>query len=337
MNSVRYLSENWPLQIRASTDGVRALWRELNRYSGRDASERAFAKSRGDSKFEEPFRNAIRLADEYFSAYEDSSEVVDPVLLYYGAMWLGNAVIYVTLTRPQIEGRDERHGITPNIADEENTPFLKARVNIQSRNATYNLTNMAFGGDDLSGNTFEVLDLLAAIPEMDEHLQQPIARNSVALRITESPQDLKHWTSEKGTIEVFLDPKKANEGYFRDNVAIYAYLAERNVQFAGGTVTWERSRPGDEELRALTIFSNASRFLLPKLRGLVFSEPSLYIGVIHALSELARYHPEAWIKTIDKGGDEYFIIRQFMHLAESKLPLLALNQLSRAEFLFPVR
>jgi hypothetical protein len=109
------------------------------------------------------------------------------------------------------------------------------------------------------------------------------------------------------------------------------------VQFADGAVAWDRERPGDDELRAVGISSGTTFFLLPKIRQFVFSEAALYIAIIHALSELARYHPEAWIKTIDNGGDEYFIIRQFLHIAEAKLPLLALNHLSRAEFLFPVR
>jgi len=336
MNSQRYLPEDWPLEVRPSTDGVRALWRELNRYSGRDASERVFGRSGGDTKFEEPFRNAIRLADEYFAAYDDSSDVVEPVLLYYGSMWLGNAVNYVTLTRGEIEEREERHGIVPVIREDQNNPFLQAKVNVKKKNATFNLTNVAFGGDDLTGRTFDVLDLLAAIPEMEQHLQQPAVGKSTAVRVTPSPQDFKHWASDKGTIEIFLERTKASEGYFRDHIAIDSYLAERKVRFGAGTVSWERTRPGDDELRAVAISSGVSRFLLPKLQGLVFSEPSLYIGAIHALSELARYHPEAWIKTIEKRGDEYFLIRQFLHIAESKLPLLVLNHLSRAEFLFPV-
>ncbi len=84
------------------------MWRELRRF--------------GDSSgVASEVWNRIQLADGYLRAYEDADELIDPVMLYYGSMWLAAALIHSVLlpadarAGSQAPWRDTRWRLEPSI------------------------------------------------------------------------------------------------------------------------------------------------------------------------------------------------------------------------------
>lgn len=62
VNSLSFLHDLWPLEVRGSRAPHAALWHELFRFSGRDASEILFRELPADPDFRKPFLNAVGLA-----------------------------------------------------------------------------------------------------------------------------------------------------------------------------------------------------------------------------------------------------------------------------------
>lgn len=341
MNSLQYIAETWPLQGRSSNDIIRSLWRELNRYCGRDAAERAYRRSHGDLSTVKSFQNCLHLADEYYSAYDDAAPSIDTVLIYYGTMWLGNAAIYASL--PPGTKAGTAHGLSPKIEPGAKYPLLHSKLQVQQSTETFCLINRAFGGDEVSGQTFNLLEWLQAIPELDADLKSILGTGTLALEVsssgsflTGSASSLLDLVSPSGEMIYSVIPAQyCTEGYFRENVAAYNYLKTRNLRFLpSNQVAWDRQRPDSDETRAVLISANRKYYFAPKLRGSYISEFALFTGIMHALSTLSRYYPDAWLEMLNSEGDEMFIIRQFLNIAEEKAPNLVLNHFSRETFAF---
>jgi hypothetical protein len=82
VNSPRFLAESWESKSVHSRDTYGSLWREVSRYAGGNAADRVFTIPGSDSRNVSQFRRAIALAEEYWIAYEDSSEAIDVVPLF---------------------------------------------------------------------------------------------------------------------------------------------------------------------------------------------------------------------------------------------------------------
>jgi hypothetical protein len=68
---------------------------------------------------------------------------------------------------------------------------------------------------------------------------------------------------------------------------------------------------------------------LPKIKGFAVSEYAIYLAVLFVISHLARYYPDYWVPMQRDRTDEFFLIQDFLDVAEDKIPNLALNHLSR--------
>lgn len=335
MNSRQYVAETWPLQGRAANDVLRSLWRELNRYAGRDAAERAYRRTHNDSTAIRSLQNCVHLANEYYSAYELASPSIDTVLIYYGTVWLGKAAIYASLPPGTTPGTS--HGISPRIDPAAKYPFFHAKLHVQDRNETFSLINRAFGGDDISGRTFDLTDWLKALPELDADLKSVLGTGTLALESLPLASSVSDMRAQSGRMVHSITPAQyCTDGYFSENVAVYRYLKTRNLLFLpSNQVAWDRQQRDEaDEARAVFVNVNGKRYLAPKLNGSYIAEFALLTGILHALSSLARFFPDTWLEMLNNEGDEMFIIRQFLNLAAEKAPNLALNHFSRETFEF---
>lgn len=96
------------------------------------------------------------------------------ILLYYGALWLGNAVALSGLSRLTLEGRTAAHGLSVVIPSHasERRPFVTARLETGNDQLAFAIINLAFGGESLTGRSGTIKELLQAIPEMASSLTE---------------------------------------------------------------------------------------------------------------------------------------------------------------------
>lgn len=55
----------------------------------------------------------------------------------------------------------------------------------------------------------------------------------------------------------------------------------------------------------------------------------IYVA-LHILGNFARYFPDLWIKSVENSEPIATIAESFLEIAEEKLPLLCLNEMSRS-------
>jgi hypothetical protein len=330
MNSLNALSEDWPSYIIRADDPYRALWRELFHHAGYEAAAPLFEPL--DEDLFREFRNAIKLADEFVADFEDAGETVDVVLLYYGALWLGIATAMVTLGRRAIEHTYPNHGLAANV---DLWPFSlsEATVAVTDKMGALSLINAAFGGDELAGRPFKLMQLLQAIPYIAGDLEKVKADTS-AFRFGFDPTILAFVLGDRKVVGTFVGgPKSLTPGFLRDHVAASTYLLSRDLAVTnseGHRIEWTLSgRSWDEEIDQVLVSAHGAKYFLPRIHGKALAEYTICLIILFALSRLARYNPNIWIRMRDSQTNEMFVLRSFVLYAQRAIPTLVLNHLTK--------
>ncbi len=323
MNSLNFVNENWPLVERISRSPHGTLWRDLFRYAGKDLSERLFLRPVADPDFHKSFTNALTLADDMIAAWEN---VDDPfaglVLLYYGALWLGNAVALCSLNGSTLRRRKATHGLGFSINPEELRPFLNGKIDFGSDEESFGTINSAMGGESLAGRTPSVADLLQALPEMGPSLTH-LGLQSTAIELTTRASlqdDDDQLVVSHAVIAGVVTDDSISDGWLRDHLAVFERLRERGITIASGYdgrhIAWRRLRdpsnsywlPDSAELRAVAIPFARRHYLLPKIKHVAVSEYAIYLAILYSLGRLARYYPDYWIAMQRDRTEEFFLI-----------------------------
>jgi YaaC-like Protein len=190
----------------------------------------------------------------------------------------------------------------------------------------------------LTGRSMELLDLLRAIPDLSGRLEH-FNQASAAFEVTFSPGP----RTASGSFKVIASVRSPrgialSTGFIRDNLAIGSYLNAAGVTANGNDMEWTTPRAAVTELDNVSIRARGSWWLLPKIHQMLIPEYSLFLAALYTLSVFARYIPDYWLKIRDDHTDEWALIRDFVSIAEEKIPWLAVNHFSRAthEFVSPV-
>ncbi len=334
MNSPRFLDELWSRRIMHSSDPYKAIWKELFRHSGGEASDRVLRAAGTDLRNTEPFRNWIALSDEYWLAYEDASELIDSVPLYYGALSLGNAIAYATLGSAQMATRTRGHGLTLDFNLASNRVILDTVLNFNHSTEAFGLINEALGGDSLIGSNASVLELIRLLPELSDRLEHfGVASKAYEFTFTAARREIGgSATSDVDIIATIRTGRvqRVSDGYIRDNFAIADYLSRSSLSIENDrAIKWSPRRAVVEEIGNISISALGTSWFLPKLRGFVVPEYSIYVAILHVFSVFARYVPEYWLKIRENLTDEWILIRDFIDIAEEKVPRLALDHFTR--------
>ena len=340
MNSPRFLSQAWEQRILHSRNPYTSLWREVSRYAGGNAADRVLNSLGADARNIQAFMRSVALADEYWVSYEDSSNVIDSVPLYYGALSLGNAIVAATMSSSHMTSRTSGHGlkVVPDFTKRD--AVLNCRIAFGGSLDSFGFINDALGGDPLSGLDCKFIDLLTLLPELSGRLEHFAL--SLVTEVTLSPA--KRWhdsaaaTADSGSMIAArfrpLDLVKLNLGYVRDKLAISAYLSEVGATVADGQLYWSTKRSPPTEIDNLTISARGARWFLPKMHGKLIPEYCIYLAALHTLSVFARYLPTYWLKIQEELCDEWVLIRDFIAVAEEKVPRLAINHFAKASHRF---
>lgn len=307
------------------------MWRELFHFRGDDAARRVFA-SAPDDKYFRKFRSAITLADAFIQEFEDALDLVDAVPLYYGTLWLGMAVAYVTLGPLDLDGAGANHGLKCTVI----SPFSLYETTVVGKNprGACSLINKAFGGDDLMQTRFTLLDLLRAVPQLDDDLVKVNSETSaLAFKLSDTAITAFDGTKIGGHI---VASQKVTDGYLKSKLVAYEYLSSNGltVNEKDSRIGWIPTRYWREELEQVCLSPPGGLYFLPKIGGIVMPEFTIYLMVLYTISNLVRYYPDVWVQMNDDESDEHFVIRSFIHEAKKNVPRLVLNQLTKLTNLY---
>lgn len=346
MNSLNALADLWPLEERRVRNPYTALWHELFRFTGRDHSENLFKRLYTDDRYIRKFRNAINLADDMIQAWDDvNDDFTGAISMYYGSLWLGMAVAYSSLSGSVLENINPAHGISVRFEFDKSRPFLDAFLTIKNDNQDFALINKAFGGESLGQTEVRVRDVLAMIPEMKTFLLHVDVQSKAIEFKARSDSDGPENLIVKNTIEsIYINTENAiSVQWVRDNVAVSSYLmnAKLKEEHYDNGFFWDRnckndkpSRDSASELRAISLLHGGQRFFWPKIKKKVMSEYAAYLSVLFVIGHAARYFPDYWVAMQEEKTREYFLIREFLDIAQEKIPGIALNHLSQKNYIF---
>ena len=142
------LGQARPLEARRSDNPLGAIWRDLQRYAGVQRARRLFDESVTEDAIK-TFCAYLDLADSYAAVAEEAEISLDPLLLYYAAMWLARGVIAAKLGIPVAE-KVRAHGAKPLRGGSGDLALLGGTVSI-ARNGTLPRLIDALGGDRADG------------------------------------------------------------------------------------------------------------------------------------------------------------------------------------------
>lgn len=323
---------------RKSDDPFGAVWRELQRFSGDDAARRAMdARHVADQARLTGLRNEVRLADAYYISYRDADEIIDPMILYYGAYALAKAICYAALHEDAY--RDWRKRPTHGISSKIGTSLRDSRVSFQN-NGTAQALAHALGGHAPREGTLSAVDLFRAVPELDGVLRDLGLGGTTAIQVF--PDEDKETSAARifrNHQHVHLsmqDDEYSNEDFERE-VPIFHALAARGalLQIGLRQLSWDSKRGGRSDLYFMAMRTPEGLFFERRLPGGYYiPEMGVHLVLLHLLADFARYRPEQWIDMVDRHTDEYALVREFIHVSEYKFPNLALNELTERTFLF---
>lgn len=330
--SPRYVVE------RKSDDPFSAVWRELQRFSGDDAARRVM-EARGitnESRLK-GLRNEVRLGDAYYISYRDADEIIDPMILYYGAYALAKAICFAALDEDAYSLWRKRptHGISSKIG----TSLRDSHVSFQN-NGTVQALAHALGGHAPRTGTMSAVDLFRAVPELDGVLRDLGMGGTTAIQVFQGDDDetrTAHIFRNHQHVHLWMgDQEYTNEDFERD-VPVFHALAARGalLQIDFRQLSWQTKRGGKSELYFMAMRTPEGLFFERRLPGRFYvPEMAVHLTLLHLLADFARYRPEEWIDMVDRHTDEYALVREFIHVSEYKFPNLALNELAHRTFIF---
>lgn len=322
---------------RKSDDPFAAVWRELQRFAGDDAARRAVTE-RGiaDESRLKALRNEVRLGDAYYLSYRDADEVIDPVILYYGAYALAKAVCYAALDDGAFKLWRKRptHGISSKIG----ASLLDSEISFQN-NGTLQAFAHVLGGDAPRDGTMRSADLFRAVPELDAIVRDLGLGGTTAMPIFHfGDEDERAARIFRGHEHIHF---VAGEGYtaedFEREVPIFWALTSRGalLRIDARQISWQTKVGGEAELLFMAMRTPGGLFFERRLPGGVYiPEMAVHLILLHLLADYARYRPDEWIEMVDSHNDQYALVREFIHVSEYKFPILVLNELTWRTYMF---
>ena len=323
---------------RKTDDPFSAVWRELVRFSGDDAARRAMqAYAIEDEVRLHGLRNEIRLGDAFFHSYRDADEIIDPMLLYYGAYSLAKALCYATLSNEDYAHWRKRpsHGISSKICG----TLASANIEFQN-NGTIQALVRGLGSQEPTGGTkLPAIDLFRAVPELDGILTDLNLGGTSALQVSRmhDKEPRARIFENRETIQVWLNQEEYRNKDFEREVPIFHALNARHalIQMQFRQVAWTTKGGGHADLYFMAMRTPEGLFFERRLpSGYYIPEMAAHLILLHLLADFARYHPTEWVDMVDRHTDEYALVREFIHVSEYKFPNLVLNELAQRNFIF---
>jgi YaaC-like Protein len=260
------------------------------------------------------FCAALEQAEQLFTAAAAVDYATRPILLFYGLSQAGRAVAAASTAAGEQEWKLAGHGIKATKLDQERLAHVQIRD--AGKGAFTQLAPLLRSGSIPAGATLG--EVWTAIPDLWRHPLSEATRPMPPLRLEGIRVfDDLFWASVCGLPWQFTDPY--TEESLVEHLTGYPTLAgsaaptagpgqafpHEDTQTADVVRTWpfppERDLGAVERRLTQPYRGDDERWIFPALGGSSLpTRPLLtWWAVLHALSMLARYEPESWVRQLD--------------------------------------
>jgi len=281
------------------------------------------------------FLFAIKQAREYYRAAEACDILTKPLLLYYGMMALGKALI--TSQDPEYPSTTSvlRHGLSTRKLKRDDYQFADDEVRVQ-KDGIFNVLHGTLSGPEFENQQrFRMKDLLAVIPELMPAYTRLYGLPQVCLlgECTQGPKPAWHV------------PRAFVSGTNRTREELLDLLNRHGGESVRVAPADDREEPGmfrlfvdgaaDEHPLLLHDFAGQKHLRYPHEGDLVLPEISIHYMIMFVLGMLCRYETERWGEMIlTFSSHDTFLINEFLNVSMRKFPNLILDKLCAERNLF---
>ena len=281
---------------------------------------------------------SVRQAREFFSASDQTSLLTRPLLLSYGMLNLGKALVcYKSSEDTNFENYFMSHGLKfmPSTGDQE---LANESIKIKDK-GTYPELAAIYNQQAYPNVEINLKDLLSQIPDLAEmfsivYKEHP---NVVSLKVDKYGyliEDLGEY------FEQFNEKIKATEPYLRDNkVEMYITGIKENIiridtafERLGVVKTLKHL---DLSLSSISGVDYFRVFTLINSEPIILKEASIHYLIIFSYGMLSRYQSSRWGKYIDPNlSGEAEIINKSIQVGKIRYLHLLVSYLFEEEFQF---
>jgi len=277
---------------------------------------------------------ALRQAREYYHAAESCHILTKPLLLYYGMMALGKALI--TSRDPEYPSTTSvlRHGLSTRKLKRDEYLFADDEVRVQ-KDGIFNVLHATLCGPPFENQQrFRMKDLLAVIPEL-----LPAYR-----RLYGDPQVAQVEVCRGGSCRSWLVPRSFAASGDRTKEELLDLLnrhARDHLRFTfasderPGMFHLEVAGEGEGHPLILYDFAGQPHLRFPHEGDLVLPEITVHYMIMFVLGMLCRYETERWGEMIlTFSSHDTFLINEFLNVSMRKFPNLILDELTGEQTIF---
>lgn len=282
-------------------------------------------------------RYYIKQAREYFDASLGVSFLTQPVLLYYGAVCLSEALI---LAKRGHEDTTKRHGLDDKI--NKNLSYLNEyKIRITNRGTFSELyrtilskNNSTF--DDIKMSEWSLKELFSMVPEIKDLFEDNFNEKSRILKVNRVFDSDGEYLKINEPLFSSMDDNSINSFFSNIKGLNEFYLTPTKLNDHKFVIFKKPGQKGD--IVKKTIMNEEYLISDNKVENgiiLNINEISIHFLILYALSMLCRYSSYLWGEgslELEKG--DFFMIKNFLKVSTRKFPNMILNTLMNTEYLF---
>ena len=271
---------------------------------------------------------SIRQAREFFNSANEVTVLTSPLLLSYGMLNLGKALVYFqSSVGEQISESLHRHGLT--ASDNASAKSLADECVTLKGYGAYPAIANCFGQVPYADITLDLKALLSQIPDL-MNTYELIYKERSSLSIFNNKK------SEYVTTDIFEETRYFGliDHYLREH-HIRVCHSSKNVHILQAAAASTPLNKLDCMVRSTANIDFFRKFPIVNSVPIILKEASLYYILIFSFGMLARYHSIRWGKYINPDiSSEAEIIIKSVGVARERFLHLIVNGLFEEEFEF---
>ncbi|HEU4963570.1 MAG TPA: YaaC family protein [Bacilli bacterium] len=293
------------------------------------------------------FIYAIKQAREYYRAAEHCDILTKPLLLYYGMMALGKALI--TTCDPEYPSTTSvlKHGLSTRKLKREQYSFIEDEVRVQ-KDGLFNVLHRTLQGPEIeNGTRYRMKELLAVIPELIHPYRRLYGEPAVCTLEEVAGSETAGETAEEALLRrAWHLPRAFVAGVEKTKEEFLELLNRHGGERARFSFPEEMDEEGVLRVHLegevdhrfplmLHDFSGQPYLRMPHQGDLVLPEVSVHFMIMFVLGMLCRYETERWGEMIlTFSSHDTFLINEFLNVSMRKFPNLILDRLCRERNIF---
>lgn len=339
-------------------------WQFLSRYKSKSFVESKLASelvnnSQLVSIKAEQISAMMTQTEKYFSSAKVASPEIKPLIIYYGMVGLAKILILSgdnAFTLSALDSGNDAHGshgltVKPgrgNTLDQQIRDgsgifdeFCYVASDSSSRNGSglFNLMRSCYASTEITKRTrISIKELLARIPELYKQYIAQFGEASKTWGCSASFEALGNPIQRIVFEDWFYVTQRGNqqesyretiERVFPDVTSLYRQEGQEDMFVLNSPAT------SVDDYIFVSDLLTLEHYAIARFNNFSLTDIDIHFLFMFMLSNLVRYRQDKWAKLLNRvDNGEYYLVEQFISVAETKFPLLILQELDNVNYRF---